>query len=349
MESSEEMVMPIGEASDKANELFHEVRKFILGQDDLVIETLCCFLASGHILMTGAPGLAKTTLVKVFASHIGMGFGRIQFTPDLLPADVVGSDILNFSEESGRRSFEFSKGPVFVNLLLADEINRASPRTQSALLEAMQERKVTISGKTYLLPKPFMVLATQNPYDSEGTFPLPEAQLDRFLIHTLVSYPNSESQFEILKAHAEDNLVGEKRALHITPKLSSQSVESLIQAVKRVKVSDAIIQGMSQIIEATRPSHPSCPEHLKKRIWYGAGPRAGISLISICKALALLEKEESVSWLHVRRMIKPVLRHRIRVSASEGFNSEAPDEMVDLILEWFENQNKNLAHGISTF
>ena len=180
------------------SELRSNLESEIFGQKQLIDEIVACFLASGHALITGSPGLAKTTLVKVFAQHLQLMFGRVQFTADLLPSDITGSEILNISDDGKKRVFSFQKGPIFVNLLLADEINRASPRTQSALLEAMQEQKVTAAGKTHDLPNPFMVLATQNPLDMEGTYPLPEAQMDRFLIHTWVSYPSAEAQLKII-------------------------------------------------------------------------------------------------------------------------------------------------------
>ena len=201
------------EAVSKIADLKKQLNRHILGQEDLITEALCCFLTGGHLLITGAPGLAKTTLVKVVARLLGLDFARIQFTPDLLPSDIVGSEILNIDPETSQRHFVFSKGPVFGNFILADEINRASPRTQSALLEAMQEHTVTVSGKHYKLPEPFMVFATQNPFESEGTFPLPEAQIDRFLLHSLISYPNEDAEIEILRAHVDNDLIGEGHAL----------------------------------------------------------------------------------------------------------------------------------------
>ena len=203
--------LSLEEAANIASGLKKSVCNSIFGQEGLITETLCCLLSGGHILVTGAPGLAKTTLVRIFAKHLGIDFGRIQFTPDLLPSDIIGSEILNIDPVTGERKFMFSKGPIFTNLLLADEINRASPRTQSALLEAMQERTCTVGGDIHNLSDAFMVFATQNPFESEGTFPLPEAQLDRFLAHTLVGYPDKASEEQILHAHVENRLIGEKR------------------------------------------------------------------------------------------------------------------------------------------
>ncbi len=320
----------------------------IFGQENLITETLCAFLAGGHILMTGAPGLAKTTLVRVFAHQLGLQFSRIQFTPDLLPSDIVGSDILNLDPTTGHRAFSFAPGPIFTNLLLADEINRASPRTQSALLEAMQERFVTVGGKRNKLPPPFMVFATQNPYESEGTFPLPEAQLDRFLVHSLVDYPDLESETTILKEHAKGELIGEQftESLKAGPSVAPDSIQRLMALTRGTRIDDGLVQGIAQLIRYTRPHEIQCPDKLKSMIWYGAGPRAGIALISMAKAFAVVEASESVTWKHIKRMAYPVLRHRIRLTAQamrEGFNE---DKIISEIMNRFEETQKNLALGI---
>jgi MoxR-like ATPase len=340
-------LMSLEEAADVATGIKDLVGLAIFGQEELLEETLCCFLSGGHILMTGAPGLAKTTLVRVFASHLGLNFGRIQFTPDLLPSDIIGSEILNVDQESGRRNFEFSAGPVFTNLLLADEINRASPRTQSALLEAMQERTVTVGGDVHKIERPFMVFATQNPFESEGTFPLPEAQLDRFLIHTLVKYPDEASEIKILTEHSSNKLAGENDLNKGSDALSTDKIKGLIERVKTIAVDDAILKGISELVRSSRPEDDLCPEGVKGHIWYGAGPRAGISLISVCRALALLEKQESVRWSHVRRMAKPVMRHRIRLTAQGIRDGQTEDDVVDLLVDRLESRHDNLTKGIS--
>lgn len=341
-------LMSLEEAAEVATGIKDLVGEAIFGQEELLTETLCCFLSGGHILMTGAPGLAKTTLVRVFASHLGLSFGRIQFTPDLLPSDIIGSEVLNIDQESGKRHFEFSPGPVFTNLLLADEINRASPRTQSALLEAMQERTITVGGKCHNIDLPFMVFATQNPFESEGTFPLPEAQLDRFLVHTLVKYPDEASEARILKEHASDQLVGENQLRSAGAEaLSHERVSALMARVKTVAVDEAIQKGISELVRSSRPEDDLCPEGIKPHIWYGAGPRAGISLISVCRALALLNKQESVRWSHVKRMAKPVMRHRIRLTAQGVRDGQTEDDVIDLLLERLESRHSNLTKGIS--
>lgn len=338
------------QAAETAARLRSQIGKAIFGQEELITETLCCLFSSGHILMTGAPGLAKTTLVRVIARNLGLVFGRIQFTPDLLPSDIIGSEILNIDPGTQRRFFEFSPGPVFTNLMLADEINRASPRTQSALLEAMQERSVTVGGTIHTLPQPFMVFATQNPFESEGTFPLPEAQLDRFLLHTLVDYPDPKAEMQILKEHTMAKLAGEQTGGTLRDKeIDMVGVEQISQMIARVRtivVDDSILEGIRDLVRATRPEDEHCPDQMRPLIWYGAGPRAGLSLISVCRALALMEKQECVRWAHVRRMVRPVLRHRIRLTAHgirEGLNE---DRIVDMILERVESRHHNLAKGI---
>lgn len=349
---TETKIPSFAEAADLAASLKERIGQAVFGQEDLITETLCCLLAGGHILMTGAPGLAKTTLVRVVARNLGLGFGRVQFTPDLLPADITGSDILNIEPDTGRRHFEFAPGPVFANLLLADEINRASPRTQSALLEAMQERSVTVGGRMHPLPLPFMVFATQNPFESEGTFPLPEAQLDRFLVHTLVGYPGAEAEQRILREHAAGQLFGEQQTTAETIKdgdgrLTLAEVQGLVARTRQIAVDDALLQGIRDLVRSTRPEDELCPEDARRWIWYGAGPRAGLSLVSVARAAALLERSEAVRWEHVRRMAKPVLRHRVRLAAQAARDGMTEDELVGMLITRSEERQKNLAKGIA--
>lgn len=340
--------LSFSEAHTLSQSLLNKVAESIYGQEKLIAEAICCLLSGGHILMTGAPGLAKTTLVRVFANFLKLEYGRIQFTPDLLPTDILGSDILNIDPESNHRSFEFSQGPIFANLLLADEINRASPRTQSALLEAMQERACTVGGKNYPLPNPFMVFATQNPFESEGAFPLPEAQLDRFLIHTLVEYPHEQAERKILEAHAKSTLVGE--TLHQREKktqdISLDEIRALIDCCQRVNVPSELIDLINQLVRSTRPSDEACPAEFKAMIWYGAGPRAGISLISVARAFALLSGSESVRWTHIHRMLKPVLRHRIKLTAQAHRDQISEDELVDSLVQRLIEKHNMAADGL---
>jgi MoxR-like ATPase len=344
--SMREETMTLESATILVQNLKGAISESIFGQDELITEAICCLISGGHILMTGAPGLAKTSLVRVFAQNLGLQFGRVQFTPDLLPSDIIGSDILNIDEGTGKKVFEFAKGPVFVSLLLADEINRASPRTQSALLEAMQERTCTVGGKSYMLPDPFMVFATQNPFESEGAFPLPEAQLDRFLIHTLVDYPKVEDEERILQAHVGNRLVGEQKGeLNGLKRIGLEGVRALIASKQSIKMPEEIVKMINLLVRSTRPQDQACPESVKNLIWYGAGPRAGISMISVCRALALLEGSDSVRWRHVRRMAKPVLRHRIRLGIHAQSEQFAEDQIIERLLEQIEVSAELKAKG----
>lgn len=342
-------ILSIEESSKLINQLRENISLSIFGQEKLITEAMCCLLSGGHILMTGAPGLAKTTLVRVFSRFLGLANSRIQFTPDLLPSDITGSDILNIDPETSRRSFEFAKGPVFTNLLLADEINRATPRTQSALLEAMQERTVTVNGKNYPLPSPFMVFATQNPFESEGAFPLPEAQLDRFLVHTLVDYPASDAELKILKSHAESELIGEQNnnMNHSKEelKLSFDQVLQLIAVTRSIKIEDEMLAMVNDLVRSTRPENELCPKEMQQEIIYGAGPRAGISLISVARALALIEGENVVRWRHIKSMSHAVLRHRIRLSAIAKSHNRNEDEIITSLIYRLEEKFKIASLG----
>lgn len=341
--------LTLEKAVDLVGNLKKNIEASVFGQEELITETLCCLLSGGHILMTGAPGLAKTTLVRIFSKYLGLKFSRIQFTPDLLPSDIIGSEVLNINPNTGSRSFDFTQGPVFTNLLLADEINRASPRTQSALLEAMQERTCTVAGKVHQLPAPFMVFATQNPFESEGTFPLPEAQLDRFLVHTLVDYPSLQAEEQILRAHSQGNLVGEQRG-DLGPgnfEIDAGAVEQLIRKVNSVAVEDQILKVIAELVRSTRPIDEHCPTDMRESIWYGAGPRAGISLISLSRSAALLDGSEVVRWQHVKKMTKPTLRHRIRITAQAGRDRMTEDQVIEELIERLENRHKFLAKGVT--
>jgi MoxR-like ATPase len=334
------------EASELIEEFKKHISKSIFGQEKLINETLCAFLSGGHILMTGAPGLAKTTLVRVFARFLGLEFGRIQYTPDLLPSDITGTELLNIDNETGKRSFDFKKGPIFTNLLLADEINRATPRTQSAMLESMQERKVTTAGKQFPLPEPFMVFATQNPFESEGTFPLPEAQLDRFLIHSLVEYPDLDSELKILSAHDKSELVGEQSDISNKDdfRLTSDQIKGLFSASQNVEMSKEILDAIASFVRLTRPEQ-DLPEEFKGAVWYGAGPRAGLSLVSICKSYAVICGDDSVRWSHVKEMLKPVFRHRVKLVPAAERDFGGVDNFLEKLLVSLETKYSNLVKG----
>jgi MoxR-like ATPase len=297
--------------------------------------------------MTGAPGLAKTTLVRVLANHLGAEFGRVQFTPDLLPADITGSEVLNIDPATKERSFDFIKGPVFVNLLLADEINRASPRTQSALLESMQEKTCTVGGQRHILPSPFMVFATQNPFESEGTFPLPEAQMDRFLIHSLVEYPDDASEMKILQTHEQSQLVGEKLNIDSSDsKLGNDNLLAIIEQTKRIPIEPGLLEIIQKLVSYTRPNSPDCPLAIKDALWYGAGPRAGIGLISTSRALAMIEGEERVRWRHIERLARPVLRHRIKLTPQAVHDGFDEDRIITDVMEHLKKTSSHEVLGI---
>jgi len=282
-----------------------EIQKYIFGQRDLIELIFAGFWSDGHVLMTGVPGVAKTLLAKTIAAHTSLDFGRVQFTPDVLPTDITGAEILQGDRE---REFVFRKGPIFTNILLADEINRATPRTQSALLEAMQERRVTAGNKTYTLDSPFMVLATQNPLENEGTFPLPEAQLDRFLLHCHVDYPDAESERKVLEAHAGNALAGEdfgKASEHFSGKVTGEQLRSAKNAVQAIKIDPAVVSLIQMIVSATRPGDKVFPESFAKKITFGSGPRGGIALISAGRAIAMMEGEPQLRWKHIERILVP--------------------------------------------
>lgn len=309
---------------------FHQVREelssLILGQETLMNEVLSCLLASGHILITGAPGLAKTTIVKTLSRFLGLSFGRIQFTPDLLPTDITGSDVLNLNKEKGEPSFTFQKGPIFANIILADEINRASPRTQSALLEAMQEKKVTFGSKVHSLPEPFIVCATQNPFESEGVFPLPEAQLDRFLLHSIITYPSKEDELKVFEHFSEKKLPSDQQ--EVKNRLTKEKLDALSKESQGIPISGELIEVIYDLINLTRKEAEQ-----GGKLVYGAGTRAGMSLIATSKSLAFIEGKKSVAWSHIQRLIKPCLRHRIKISPEAYFQGETEDSLVDDILE----------------
>ncbi|MBI2603214.1 MAG: AAA family ATPase [Deltaproteobacteria bacterium] len=343
---SREDELSFEQAVSHVSSLREKIASVIFGQEELLAEALSCFLSGGHILITGAPGLAKTTLVRVIARNLGLQFGRVQFTPDLMPSDIIGGEILNVDPDSQKRTFSFIPGPVFANFVLADEINRASPRTQSALLEAMQERRVTVAGAEHPLPRPFMVFATQNPFDAEGTFPLPEAQLDRFLLHAIMSYPDQDAEMKILRDHSSNRLVGEgELSRQDSGALTPQLVSGLLRNVHKVRLAEELLSAIRELVRSSRPHDPNCPEHIAASMWYGAGPRAGISLVSLSRAYALLEGKEAVSWQHVKRMAKPALRHRVRLTVTASRDRMSTDDAIDELIENLEARHHDLAKG----
>lgn len=330
----------VAEAKDHLSTLVQRLNAAVYGQEALIEELLVCFLSRGHILMTGAPGLAKTTLVRAFSQELSLEFKRIQFTPDLLPSDIIGSEVLHIDPSTQKRSFEFLRGPIFTNILLADEINRASPRTQSAMLEAMQERQVTSGGVLMPIPTPFMVLATQNPFESEGTFPLPEAELDRFLLHSLVDYPDAEAEKKIILAHRDGKLIKFEGTPDEKPVLSASGIAEIQAVSEHIEIPEPLCDVINFLVRATRPKNQECHPSLAPKIAYGAGPRASLALISVSKALALLNGQDIVRWHMIKRMAGPVLRHRLKLSIQARREGLTEGQLISQILEHAESEFK---------
>lgn len=327
----------ITELLAKLNRVSAEVAKKIVGQQEVVDELLISILAGGHCLLEGVPGLAKTLMVSSLAQTLALSFNRVQFTPDLMPSDIIGTEILETDHDSGDRFFKFQQGPVFTNILLADEINRTPPKTQAALLEAMQERSVSYAGKTYLLPQPFFVLATQNPVEQAGTYPLPEAQLDRFLMFIRVGYPNAEEEIEILK-----RTTGSYQA-QLTQVLTDTDIIALQLLVRSVTVSDSLLAYAANIVRATRPivdsgeqqsnEHGALPcESVKQHVRWGAGPRAGQALILCAKAKALMSGRYAVLHDDIKFVAPAVLRHRVLINFQAEAANITPDDVIDDLL-----------------
>ena len=285
---------------EKYEALRKETGKVIVGQDDIIHHTILSIFCQGHVLLVGVPGLAKTLLVNTIGKALGLSFSRIQFTPDLMPSDIVGTEILDES-----RQFKFIKGPVFANIVLADEINRTPPKTQAALLEAMQEKNITVSGKTYKLQEPFFVLATQNPIEQEGTYPLPEAQLDRFMFNLMLDYPSYEEEIDIVK----NTTVGKE--VEVNAVLSPEEILYFQQLVRRVPVPDNVYEYAVNLVAKTRPHTEKAHEWANRYLSWGAGPRASQYLIIGAKANALLSGKYSPDIEDVQRVAVPILRHRI--------------------------------------
>jgi MoxR-like ATPase len=303
-------------------QLHAELGKTIVGQRRVIDEILIALFARGHCLVQGVPGLAKTLLVSTLARAMDFSFRRIQFTPDLMPSDITGTDVLQEDPETGRRRFEFSKGPVFANLLLADEINRTPPKTQAALLQAMQERQVTAGAHTFDLPEPFFVLATQNPIEQEGTYPLPEAQLDRFMFMVTVGYPEADEELEVLKRTTGDIEPDVQRVL------TAGQIIRLQELVRRVPVGDHVYEFALAIIRATRPNEPGASDFVRHWLSWGAGPRAGQFLILAGKARALMLGRLHVMTDDIEAAAPAVLRHRL----VPNFNAEAEGVTVEQII-----------------
>ena len=320
-------IAELGQLREAHDQIREQIAGRIVGQDEVVEQLLMAVFARGHCILEGVPGLAKTLMVHTLAQSLSLEFNRIQFTPDLMPSDITGTEVLYEDRNSGARELRFVQGPIFANLILADEINRTPPKTQAALLEAMQERQVTAGGRRHALPDPFFVLATQNPIEQEGTYPLPEAQLDRFLFKIFISYPTPDEERRIYRLTTG---VDERE---IVPTLTGERIAELQRLVRRVPVSDHCIDYAMDLVRATRGPKHGGPNYIGEYVAWGAGPRAGQALILAAKARAALSGRPSVSTDDIRAVAAPVLRHRIVVNYNAQAAGESSDSIVARLLD----------------
>ncbi|MEZ5379227.1 MAG: MoxR family ATPase [Acidimicrobiales bacterium] len=314
------------ECADHANNIARQVARVIVGQRELIEDVLLCLLAEGHVLLEGVPGLGKTQLLKTLAETLDLPWSRIQFTPDLMPADIVGTQILQQSED-GHRELQFRPGPITANLVLADEVNRATPKTQAAMLEAMQERAVTVAGETRPLPRPFMVMATQNPLEMEGTYPLPEAQLDRFLLKALVPFPTAEDLVTVIERTTGAIAPSPERVC------DAETLRSMIALTREVPVPDHVVRHAVDLVIASHPGESTAPERVRRYVRFGASPRGIQAMILAGKARAILDGRPSVSIDDVRGVAPAALRHRLVVGYEATADATTADDLVATILD----------------
>ena len=323
----EEDLQAVQKLNETYEQITRELAKVIVGQEKVIEQLLVAMFAQGHCLLVGVPGLAKTLLIRTVADALSLKFSRIQFTPDLMPSDITGTEMIHEDRSTGDRQFRFLPGPVFANIVLADEINRTPPKTQAALLEAMQEHQVTVGGEKHPLPEPFFVLATQNPIEQEGTYPLPEAQLDRFMFQVLVDYPDEEQELEIVRrttANVEAS---------VSSMLSADEIVNLAQTVREVPIADHVARYALRFARLTRRENDEAPDFVKEFVLWGAGPRASQYMVLGAKARAVLKGRNYVSHEDIQAVAAPVLRHRIKTNfnaAAEGINS---DEIIQRLTE----------------
>ena len=323
--SSDKITEYLQQFAQSRQEMMEQLRKVIVGQSDVIEQILAAVFTRGHCLLIGVPGLAKTLLVSSISQIMELSFKRVQFTPDLMPSDITGTMVLD--ESSGRREFRFVKGPIFANILLADEINRTPPKTQAALLQAMAEKEVTAGQETYKLPDPFFVIATQNPIEQEGTYPLPEAQLDRFMFTVRVDYPSLEEEKKILATTTKDEQPELRRVL------SSKAILNLQKLVRSVPVGEFVLDYVARLVRATRPGTPEAPPFITKWIDFGAGPRAGQNLVRAGQAFAAMDGRYSVSLADIKRAAEPVLRHRMGVNFQAQAEGKKAEDIVQMLLD----------------
>jgi MoxR-like ATPase len=304
-----------------------QMRGTIVGQDEAVEQLLVCLFCRGHCILEGVPGLAKTLMIRTLARCLSLDFARIQFTPDLMPSDITGTEVMFEDRSTGERSFKFVKGPLFANVLLADEINRTPPKTQAALLEGMQERQVSAGGKRHVLPDPFFVLATQNPIEQEGTYPLPEAQLDRFLMKIAMGYPSEEEEQQIYRLTTTGKMIDP------SPVLNAEEMLHLQAVVRRVPVSDFVVSYVSSLVRSTRHADEKAPSFIKDWVLWGVGPRGGQSLIMAAQARAALDGRPEVDIADIKALAKVVLRHRLVINYNAESQGQTTETVVAKLLE----------------
>ncbi len=315
----------LSQFSQARGQMIDQLRRVVIGQAEVVEQILGAIFTRGHCLLVGVPGLAKTLMVSSISQILDVTFKRIQFTPDLMPSDITGTTVLD-EKETGRRDFRFVNGPIFANIILADEINRTPPKTQAALLQAMQERQVTVGQETYNLPDPFFVIATQNPIEQEGTYPLPEAQLDRFMFNIKVDYPSMEEEKRILATTTKDETP------ELIKVLSGKAIVNMQKLVRSVPVGEYVIDFATRLVRATRPRDPSAPEFVRKMVDWGAGPRAGIFLIQGGKAMAAMDGRFSVAVDDIKKVAIPVLRHRISTNFQAQAEGKTSEDIIQQLL-----------------
>jgi MoxR-like ATPase len=315
----------LSQFSQKRNEMLSQLRRLVIGQSEVLEQVLAAIFTRGHALLIGVPGLAKTLMVSSISQILDVTFKRVQFTPDLMPSDITGTMILE-EPEPGRREFRFVKGPVFTNILLADEINRTPPKTQAALLQAMQEREVSSGQDTHKLPDPFFVIATQNPIEQEGTYPLPEAQLDRFMFSIKVDYPTLEDEKRIIA------LAGRTEPVELTKVLTAKTILNMQKVVHAIPVGETVIDYITRLVRATRPGDETAPDFIKRLVDFGAGPRAGIYLAAAGRAFAAMQGEPAVSETDIQKAAIPVMRHRIGCNFQAQAEGLSSDDIVRRLL-----------------
>jgi MoxR-like ATPase len=334
--SDEQAVARLNEAYQQ---ITRELSKVIVGQQEVIEELLIALFARGHCLLVGVPGLAKTLMIRSLADALSLEFSRIQFTPDLMPSDITGTEVIQEDKSTGHREFRFRQGPIFANVVLADEINRTPPKTQAALLEAMQEQQVTIGGKRHGLPQPFFVLATQNPIEQEGTYPLPEAQLDRFMFQVMVDYPSEEEELDIVMRTTADV------EQTITATLGAEEIAQLGQTVRKVPIAEHIARYALQLARRSRRQYDDAPDFVKEYVQWGAGPRASQYLVLGAKARAILQGRRHVEFEDIQAVAPPVLRHRIRTNFNADADGITSDDVIAKLIEATPVDRKSSAEG----